>query len=90
MKKKTYPKIVKYVGDAFDLNQAIRDGGWPDPEYPSLYRGLKLKDRLNGHKATVRNVVRDDFGMPMYMVNFVGGGWLCLDHAINQYEVANQ
>jgi len=83
--------IVKYFGEGtakkFDVNQAIRDGGWPDPDKPVPKRGIKLKDRKSGELAVVVKITSDSF-YGMYFVHFKGGGWLCLDHAINQYGPA--
>jgi hypothetical protein len=83
--------IVKYFGtgsdNKFDIDQAIKDGGWPDPDKPALYKSLKVRDRKNAkHKATVKNITRDSF-YGMYFVSWVGGGWNCLDHAIEQFKV---
>jgi hypothetical protein len=84
--------IIKYTGSGaskvFNLDQAIRDGGWPDPDKPATYRGLRVVDRKNPkHKATVK-CVDHDAGYGMYFVSWVGGGWNCLDHAIEQFKVS--
>lgn len=79
--------IVRYSGSfpfrTFDVNQALRDGGWAN-DFESLRFPLKLKDRKTGEQATVTRVsFMPDYGM--YQVVFRGGGWLLMDHAVEQY-----
>lgn len=66
----------------FDINQAIRDGQFPDPRHPSEYEGMIVVDRQSGEEATITRITGSE---EMYFVHFSSGGWLCLDHAIEQY-----
>ena len=73
----------------FDVAQALSDSGWGVSLEDILKtEGLELMDRKNSnHRATVSSIRFDRF-MQMYFVSFAEGGWLCLDHAINQFERA--
>jgi hypothetical protein len=80
--------IIKYCYregiKVYSINQAIKDGGWPDPAYPNLYLKLHLVDRKTGEPAIAEKIIGDE---SLYQVCFQGGGWLCLDDAIEQYAV---
>lgn len=80
--------IVRYTGTGtqkkFDVNQALRDGGWA-MDFEALRYPLRVRDRKTGKRATVTSVTfMPDFGM--YRVQFKTFGWLLLDHAVEQYE----
>jgi len=80
--------IGKYTGPfpnrRFDVNQALRDGGWA-MDFEALRYPLRVRDRKTGQRATVTSVTfMPDFGM--YRVQFKTHGWLLLDHAVEQYE----
>lgn len=82
--------IVKYRGNGvnkvFDVEQALKDGGWP-VLHPKLYP-LKMVDRNNPkHTAIIENI-RWDSSYGMVFVQWRGGGWNCLDHAIEQFKPA--
>ena len=82
--------IVKYKGEfprrTFDVNQALRDGGWA-MDFEALRYPLRVKDRKTGSRATITEIAfMPDFGM--YRVQFRTHGWLLLDHAIEQYAKA--
>lgn len=83
--------IVQYYDEGgrivFDVGQALSDGGWEVAQEGLVgISGLELVDREDPkHKITVSYIRHNEF-FNMYFVNFVGGGWLCLDHAINQYK----
>ncbi|AGO48858.1 hypothetical protein Phi46:3_gp114 [Cellulophaga phage phi46:3] len=77
--------IVKYNKNRqFSIIQAVKDG-W-NKEYVVLddLVGLKLQDRKNPkHKVTISDI---GWFMDICNVSFEEGGWLCLDHAIEQFK----
>ncbi len=77
--------IVKYTADRkFNIGQALKDGWEQEWEGEEAIIGLKLQDRKKSkHKVTVENV---DWFMGIFMVHFKEGGWLCFDHAIEQFK----
>ncbi len=78
--------IVKYSADRkFNISQAVKDG-W-DIEYlsPESLHGLSLVDRKR--KDTKAKIESTDWMMGILVVNFVSGGWQCLDHCIEQFEL---
>lgn len=80
--------IVKYdkdgFGKKFNIGQALKDGWGQDWEGEEAIVGLKLQDRKKAnHKVTVENV---DWFMGIFRVHFKEGGWLCFDHAIEQFK----
>lgn len=84
--------IIKYFymngQKFFDVVQAIKDSGW-GIEYENILKcqGIELIDRNDpNHRVTVASITLDKF-FRMYFVSFVQGGWLCLDHAIEQFKL---
>jgi hypothetical protein len=80
--------IVKYnkdgFGKKFNIGQALKDGWGQDWEGEEAIIGLKLQDRKKSkHKVTVESV---DWFMGIFRVHFKEGGWLCFDHAIEQFK----
>lgn len=77
--------IVKYTKDrTFNIGEAFQDGWGKDWESEKALIGLKLQDRKKPkRKATISNV---DWSMGTFRVWFKGGGWLCFDHAIEQFK----
>ena len=86
--------IVQYSYDngrkVFDIDRALIDSGWGITEDNLLKTsGLKLADRNNpNHIVTISHIEHARF-FNMYFVHFSEGGWLCLDNAINQFEIVN-
>jgi hypothetical protein len=70
----------------FCINQAIRDGQYPDPENKNAYVNAVLVDRQTGESCLVLCVSGDE---SMYFINFDSGGFLCLDHAIEKFAFSN-
>lgn len=68
----------------YDINQALKDGGWPEINKEN-YKYLHLIDRKTGEQAIVKEITGTQ---QMYFVRFIGGGFLCLDHAIEQYKIS--
>jgi hypothetical protein len=71
----------------FDIAQALRDSGW-GVSYARLdeMAGVQLVDRNNpDHRVTIAGIRADPL-FAMVFVDFEGGGWLCLDHAIEQFR----
>ena len=80
--------IVKYdkdgFGKKFNIGQALKDGWGQNWEGEEAIIGLKLQDRKKAkHKVTIENV---DWFMGIFRVHFKEGGWLCFDHAIEQFK----
>ncbi len=72
----------------FDVVEALKASGWKI-EYKNILAtsGLRLISRDDPqNKVTVRSI-RLDRLFATYFVRFVEGGWLCLDHAIENYEL---
>jgi hypothetical protein len=77
--------IVKYTKDRrFSIRKALKDG-W-EKEYISFDEmiGLKLQDRKKENHLVV--IEKYDWYMGVFRVHFKEGGWLCLDHAIEQFK----
>jgi hypothetical protein len=79
--------IVKYFKNergqrVFCINQAIHDGQYPDPKNIGAYSRAILIDRQTGQHHRVSHISGDE---SMYLINFDGGGFLCLDHTIEQF-----
>lgn len=79
--------IVKYIdkegGRTFNVVQALKDGWGKDWEGEDAIIGLKLQDRKKAkHKVEVSKV---DWALGTMRVHFKEGGWLCFDHAIEQF-----
>lgn len=81
--------IVKYFiknGDkVFSPEQAMRDGGWGENILD--LRGVWVVDRSDPNRRVQIEKIAYDRFFNMYFVHYVNGGWQCLDHAINQFEV---
>ena len=80
--------IIQYTGEwpnrKFNVGQAIKDGWGLDWQGEEALIGVKLQDRKKArHKVEVDNV---DWFMGILRVWFKEGGWLCLDHAIEQFK----
>lgn len=77
--------IVKYTTDRkFNVGKALKDGWNKEWQGESALIGLVLQDRKKAkHKVTIENV---DWFMGIMRVWFKEGGWLCFDHAIEQFE----
>lgn len=80
--------IVKYdkdgFGKKFNIGQALKDGWGREWQGEEAIIGLKLQDRKKAkHKVTVESV---DWFMGIFRVHFKEGGWLCFDHAIEQFK----
>ncbi len=72
----------------FDVLQALKTSGW-GIEYKDILAtsGLRLVSRDDPQiKVTVRSIKLDRL-FAMYFVDFVEGGWSCLDHAIENFEL---
>lgn len=81
-------RIVKYIGEGFNkkfnIGQALKDGWGKDWECEDALIGLKLRDRKKEkHEVTIEKV---DWTMGTMRVWFNEGGWLCFDHAIEQFK----
>jgi len=78
-------KIVKYTTDRkFNVGEALKDGWGKEWDGESALIGLVLQDRRKDkHKVTIKNV---DWFMGIMRVWFNEGGWLCFDHAIEQFK----
>lgn len=84
------PAIVKYkyrdCGQKYyDIDQAIRDGGYPDPDDRTKWKGLKVRSR----QSKVERVITGIEGncTDRYWVKFGKNNGLHLDLVINWYEV---
>jgi hypothetical protein len=80
--------IVKYdsegFGKKFNVGQALKDGWGKDWQGEDAIVGLKLQDRKKAkHKVEVSKV---DWTLGIMRVHFKEGGWLCFDHAIEQFK----
>jgi hypothetical protein len=77
--------IVKYTTDRnFNVGEALKDGWNKEWQGESALIGLVLQDRKKAkHKVTIEDV---DWFMGIMRVWFKEGGWLCFDHAIEQFE----
>jgi len=79
-------KRVEYTGEGFDKKFNINHNlnkFWRVNSNELI--GLELVDRLNPkHTATITNY---DFKCGTAIVNWENGGWNCLDHAIEQFDV---
>lgn len=80
--------IVKYTNDRkFSISQALKDGWDKDYENFDELIGLKLQDRKeSNHIVTIEKY---DWFMGIFRVYFKEGGWLCFDHAVEQFECIN-
>jgi hypothetical protein len=81
--------IVKYIykegRKVFSIPQALMDGWGIEYNDQTNLVGLKLQDR---QKRTYKTeIIGNDEFMGLIRVYFKGGGWLCLDHAIEQFKV---
>lgn len=84
--------IVKYIGEGidrrFNVGQAMKDGWGKEWEGEAALVGLKLQGRKNPkHKVEVSKV---DWVLGTMLVHFKEGGWLCFDHAIEQFKCDSQ
>lgn len=81
-------KRVEYIGEGFGKKFNIKHNlnkFW-GIDFDDLI-GLELVDRSNPkHKA---KIVDADFKMGIAVVVWESGGWNCLDHAIEQFDVLN-
>ena len=83
--------IVKYFEKdghrVFDVIQALEDSGWCIELSDILsVADLDLASRNNpDHRETVSSITLPPL-MDMYIVHFKTGGFLLLDHAIEQFE----
>ena len=80
--------IIKYTGEGlhkkFNVGQALKDGWAKDWEGEEALKGLKLQDRKKAkHKVTIEKA---DWYVGTLRIWFVEGGWLCFDHAIEQFK----
>ena len=77
--------IVKYTENrTFNVGQALNDGWGMEWQGEDAIIGTKLQDRKKAkHKVTVEKV---DWFMGIMRVWFKEGGWLCFDHAIEQFK----
>ena len=78
----------KKGGRVFNCGQAVKDGWgieWTDLE--GLV-GLKLQDRTKPKHQVEISGAGDMMGC--YTVSFQEGGWLALDHAIEQFKLMKQ
>ena len=80
--------IVKYIGEGlnkkFNVGQALKDGWGKEWESEEALKGLKLQDRKKPkHKVTVEKA---DWYAGILTIWFAEGGWLCFDHAIEQFK----
>lgn len=83
--------IVKYInkrgGRVFNCAQALKDGWGLDWSGEESLVGLKLQDRKkSSHKVEIESA---DWFMSTLRVHFKEGGWLCFDHAIEQFKNTN-
>ena len=80
--------IVKYTNDRkFSISKALKDGWDKDYENFDELIGLKLQDRKeSNHIVTIEKY---DWFMGIFRVYFKEGGWLCFDHAVEQFECIN-
>lgn len=80
--------IVKYTSDVFgktfNVAQALRDGWGLEWESEDALVGIQLQDRKKpSHTVTIKGV---SWTLGIMVVLFEEGGWLCFDHAIEQFE----
>jgi len=77
--------IVKYTNDRqFSISQALKDGWGKEYEKFDELIGLKLQDRKKAkHIVTIEKY---DWFMGIFRVYFKEGGWLCFDHAVEQFK----
>lgn len=77
--------IVKYNKQRqFSISQALKDGWNKEFENFDELIGLKLQDRKKEkHKVIIEKY---DWFMGIFRVYFKEGGWLCFDHAIEQFK----
>lgn len=86
-------KIVKYYrkegyfGKLFSVPQALKDGwniehkeGW----WKSFIGTILVDRKKPTHTVTVSRIETDDM---FYFVYFKEGGWLLLDHTIEQFDL---
>jgi len=85
--------IIQYTQDrftkTFDVAQALHDGEWGITlEMLPSVQCLRLIDRNNPeHHVTVSRIEYTRWA-EMYIVSYAEGGWQCLDHAIEQFAIA--
>lgn len=80
--------IVKYLENKVsNVGQALKDGWDKTWEGEESLIGLTLQDRKNiDHQVTIENA---DWFCGTLRVWFKEGGWLCFDHAIEQFKCIN-
>lgn len=77
--------LVKYTEDRkFSIGQALKDGWGKEYEGFEGIVGLKLQDREKpNHEVTIEKY---DWVMGTFIIYFKEGGWLCFDHAVEQFK----
>ncbi|MBU2923040.1 hypothetical protein KO504_16950 [Winogradskyella psychrotolerans] len=77
--------IVKYTNTRqFSITQALKDGWGKEFKEHDEFIGLKLQDRKKPkHIVTIE---KTDWYMGIFRVHFSEGGWLCFDHAVEQFK----
>ncbi len=77
--------IVKYTENrTFSIPQALKDGWGKEFKTFDEMIGLRLQARKNAkHIVTIE---KTDWSMGIFRVHFKESGWLCFDHAIEQFE----
>lgn len=80
--------IIKYTKErTFSIGEALQDGWGKEWKGEEALIGLKLQDRNKPkHKAIINKV---DWSFGTFRVWFKEGGWLCFDHAIEQFKCIN-
>lgn len=83
--------IIKYNGKGlnkkFNIGQALKDGWGKDWNGEDVLIGLTLQDRKkDNHIVHIKKV---DWFMGIMRIWFKEGGWLCFDHAIEQFKCVN-
>jgi len=80
--------IIKYTDDRkFSISQALKDGWGKQYDRFDELIGLKLQDRNN--QNYVVTIEKYDWFMGIFRVYFKEGGWLCFDHAVEQFKAIN-
>ena len=77
--------IVKYTESRrFNIGQALKDGWGEEWAGEKALIGMKLQDRKKAnYKVQIEHV---DWYSGILRVWFKEGGWLCFDHAIEQFK----
>jgi hypothetical protein len=90
-KEKIKMPIVKYFEDEngnkqYDVPQALEDGGWgiKQDDLRAVSGMLFMHRKDPNHRVLVTHITHDIL-FNFYLVFFQEGGYLCLDHAIEQF-----